>query len=149
MLAAKYDLGLSQERVTPLDAIDMRVAGRESVNLVDAFNSWTASLITLVRDDDKLVPLRSMNPNARIFNLAITNGDDRLFIAGAFAGEMARGGRKMETVVLDDVLEAEVKKALAHATAADVVVASLYGRVRSGKRAALVFRSREQKRSHR
>ena len=47
---------------------------------------------------------------------------------------MERAGRKMETVVLDDrSTEDEVKKALEQAKSADVVIASLYGRVRTGQ----------------
>src|SRR4029079_16871972 len=41
---------------------------------------------------------------------------------------------KMETVVLDDrSTEAEVRKALERAKSADLVIASLYGRVRTGQ----------------
>ena len=131
VLAAKYDLGLVKQRITPLDAIDMNVAGKESVELA---REIAEHAITLVRNDDKLVPLNSLKPDARIFNLAITNGDDRLWIANAFAGAMARANRKVETVVLDDrSTEAEVQKALDRANRADIVIASLYGRVRTGQ----------------
>ena len=40
--------------------------------------------ITLVRNDDQLLPMNSLKPDAHIFNLAITNGDDRLWVANAF-----------------------------------------------------------------
>ncbi|HXM34657.1 MAG TPA: glycoside hydrolase family 3 C-terminal domain-containing protein, partial [Pyrinomonadaceae bacterium] len=90
--------------------------------------------ITLVRDEDKLVPFSNLNPEARIFNLAITNGDDRLFITNSFVSTMTRCGRKVETLVLDDrSSNEEVQKALEHAKDADIVIASLYGRVRSGE----------------
>jgi len=131
VLAAKYDLGLVKQRVTSLDAIDVNVAGREAVGLA---REIAEHAITLVRDDDRLLPLNSLKPDARIFNLAITNGDDRLWIANAFAGAITRAGRKIETVVLDDrSTDAEVKKAVEHANSADVVIASLYGRVRTGQ----------------
>lgn len=131
VLAAKYDLGLVKQRITQLDTIDMSVAGQESVELA---REIAEHAITLVRNDDNLVPLNSLKPEARIFNLAITNGDDRLWIANAFAGAIARSGRKIETVVLDDrSTEAEVQKALERASRADLVVASLYGRVRTGQ----------------
>jgi beta-N-acetylhexosaminidase len=43
-------------------------------------------------------------------------------------------GRKLETVVLDDrSTAADVQKALERASHADLVIASLYGRVRSGQ----------------
>jgi beta-N-acetylhexosaminidase len=131
LLAAKYDLGLVGQRITPLDAIDKHVAGKESVNLA---REIAEHAITLVRNDDKLVPLNSLKPEARIFNLAITNGDDRLWIANGFSSAIASSGRKIETVVLDDrSSEVEVQKALERANRADLVIASLYGRVRTGQ----------------
>ena len=61
----------------------------------------------------------------------------RLFIAlviCTFIAALARSGRRIETVVLDErSSEAEVKKALELASGASVVIASLYGRVRSGQ----------------
>jgi beta-N-acetylhexosaminidase len=80
------------------------------------------------------VPLKNLKSEARIFNLAITNGDDRLWVANTFAGMMTRGGQKMETVVLDDRSStAEIENALEKAKSADLVIASLYGRVRTGQ----------------
>ncbi|HEV2829530.1 MAG TPA: glycoside hydrolase family 3 N-terminal domain-containing protein [Pyrinomonadaceae bacterium] len=131
VLAAKYDLGLVKQKITPLDAIDVNVAGNEATGLA---REIAEHAITLVRNDDKLLPLNSLKPEARIFNLAITNGDDRLWIANTFAGAINRAGHKMETVVLDDrSTEAEVEKALERANSADLVIASLYGRVRTGQ----------------
>jgi len=142
VLAAKYDLGLVKERITPVEAIDMNVAGRESTELAQEIAEHA---ITLVRNDDKLVPLNSLKRDAHIFNLAITNGDDRSWIANAFSSAIGRTlcslpgdpslcGRKVETVVLDDrSSDAEVQKALERAKGADLVVASLYGRVRTGQ----------------
>lgn len=134
MLAAKFDLGLVQQRITALEAVDTNVAGKNSLDLA---REIAEHAITLVRNDDKLVPLNSLKPGAHIFNLAITNGDDRLFVANAFVGAMLSAvgpGRAIETVVLDDrSSEAEVQKALERASRADIVIASLYGRVRSGQ----------------
>ncbi|HKZ78102.1 MAG TPA: glycoside hydrolase family 3 N-terminal domain-containing protein [Pyrinomonadaceae bacterium] len=131
ILAAKYDLGLVKQRLTSLDEIDRVVARRETNALAQEIAEHA---ITLVRDDDKLLPLLSSQPDARIFNLAITNGDDRLWITNAFVGTMALSGRKMETRVLDDrSSSAEIEEALQKAKAADIVIASLYGRVRTGQ----------------
>src|SRR5258706_7891466 len=98
VLAAKYDLGLAQQRVTSLDAIDREVAGKRANELADDI---AKDAITLVRNDAKLLPL-NINSASRIFNLAITNGDDRAFIAQPFIAALARGGLKVETTVLDD-----------------------------------------------
>jgi beta-N-acetylhexosaminidase len=131
VLAAKFDLGLVKKRATPLDAIDVNVAGKEATGLA---REIAEHAITLVRNDDQLLPLTAPKPDARIFNLAITNGDDRLWIANAFVSAFTQSGYKLETTVLDDrSTEAEVKKALEKASKADVVIASLYGRVRTGQ----------------
>ena len=130
VLAAKYDLGLAQQRITPLEAIDRVVAGKQAVDLGDEI---AAHAITLVRSDAKLLPL-SQQSNARVFNLAITNGDDRALIAQPFVAALARGGLKVETTVLDDrSSDAEVNKALDNAGRADIVIVSMYGRVRTGQ----------------
>ena len=128
ILAAKYDLGLVKERMTPIDSID-RVVGSKDVTALATEIAEHA--ITLVRDENKLVPLK---PGTRIFNLAVTNGDDRNWIANPFVSRLKSAGLKVETVVLDErsTME-EVQKAVNRAKAADLVIASLYGRVRSGQ----------------
>jgi len=130
VLAAKYDLGLMQQRLTPLDEIDRIVGGKETLELADEIAEHA---ITLVRNDAKLLPL-NLPPTATVFNLAITNGDDRLVVTQPFVAALARAGRKVTTIVLDDrSSEVEVNKALDLAGHADLVIASLYGRVRSGQ----------------
>ncbi|MDT5269137.1 MAG: beta-N-acetylhexosaminidase [Acidobacteriota bacterium] len=133
ILAAKYDLGLASQRIASLEQIDTVVAGPDALKFADEV---AARAVTLVRDDAKLVARADgfgLRPGARVFNLAITNGEDRLWIAGPFASQLARLGTRAETVVLDSrSTEAEVADALEHAQKADVVVASMYGRVRSG-----------------
>lgn len=131
ILAAKYDLGLVKQRITSLDEIDRLVAGRDAGTLA---REIAEHAVTLVRNEDNLVPLSRLKADARIFNLAITNGDDRLVVANPFVATMARSGRKLETIVLDDrSADTEVQKALEKAKEADLVIASLYGRVRTGQ----------------
>src|SRR6185369_4709060 len=128
LLAAKYDLGLVDQRITPIDTID-RVVG--SPDVTKLATEIAEHAVTLVRDEDKLVPLK--NPQ-RIFNLAVTNGDDRNWIANAFVSRLKHSGVKVETVVLDDrSTDQDVQKAIESAKSADLVIASLYGRIRSGK----------------
>lgn len=130
ILAAKYDLGLTQQRITPLDQIDQEVAGTKAEELADDIAD---DAITLVKNDAKLLPWKR-SADTKVFNLAITNGDDRLFIAQQFIGAMSRGGVKMETMVLDDrSSEQEVAKAIDRASRADIVIVSMYGRVRTGQ----------------
>ncbi len=134
ILAAKYDLGLVRQRQTPLEQLDQLVSGPETLKLADEIAEHA---VTLVRDDAKLVQreggFAGIRPGARVFNLAITNGEDRLFISNPFVSQMARLGTRAETVVLDSrSTENEVKDALERAQKADVVIVSMYGRVRSG-----------------
>ena len=130
ILAAKYDLGLVKQRIAPIDEIDRIVAGKQAGMLADEI---AKSAITLVRNDAGLFPLK-LTPSAKVFNLAITNGDDRAWITQTFVGTMGRGGIKMETIVLDDrSSDADVKKALDAAGRAELVIVSMYGRVRSGQ----------------
>ena len=130
ILAAKYDLGLTQQRITPIDAIDQVVAGKPEASLADDIATHA---ITLVRNEQNLVPLK-LTPTTRVFNLAITNGDDRAFITQSFVGAMNSGGVKLDTMVLDDrSSDSELQKAVDAASRADLVIVSMYGRVRSGQ----------------
>ena len=130
ILAAKYDLGLSQQRLVPVDEIDQVVAGKDAFQLANEIAEHT---VTLVRNDAKLLPL-NLAATPRIFNLAITNGDDRLWVTQTFMAAMARGGLKIETIVLDDrSSDAEIGKAIQGAARANLVMVSMYGRVRSGQ----------------
>lgn len=130
ILAAKFDLGLAKQRTTPLDEIDRLVAGKQAGMLADEI---AAHAITLVRNDANLLPLK-LSQTSKVFNLAITNGDDRLVITQPFVGAMTRAGIRMDTAVLDDrSSDAELQKAVEQARKADVVIVSMYGRVRSGQ----------------
>lgn len=127
ILAAKFDLGLVKQRLTPIDEIDVVVAKPEALQLA---REIAEHAVTLVRNDANLLPLRKLRPEARIFNLAITNGE---ISTNPFTSLLALSGARVETIVLDDrSSEAEVQKALERAKGADLVIASLYGRVRTG-----------------
>ncbi len=131
VLAAKFDLGAVENRFTSLDAIDTIVSDRDVNLLADEI---AARALTLVRDDAKLLPAANLKPDARVFNLAITNGDDRNFVANTFAGAARRMNVQMDTVVLDErSTEQDVEAAIRRASEASLVIASLYGRVRTGQ----------------
>jgi beta-N-acetylhexosaminidase len=133
LLAAKYDLGLARQRTAPLEEIDTAVSSPYALKLADEV---AGRALTLVRDDARLLQRADgvgLRPGARVFNLAVTNGEDRLFVANPFVAQLARLGLRAETVVLDSrSTEDEVRDASERAQKADVVVASMYGRVRSG-----------------
>jgi beta-N-acetylhexosaminidase len=131
ILAAKYDLGLVKQRIAPLENIDTVVGTADSEKLA---REIAEHAVTLVRDESHLLPATSQQANARLFVLAVTNGEDRLWVAQPFASTLARAGRKIEVVVLDErSSDKEVDKALERAKGADLVVATLYGRVRTGQ----------------
>lgn len=130
VLAAKYDLGLVQQRMTSVDGIDRIVGGKDALKLASEIAD---DAITLVRNDAKLMPL-NLQPTSKVFNLAITNGDDRAWVAQPFVSALSRQGVKAETIVLDDrSTEADVRRAIDKASRADVTIVSMYGRVRSGQ----------------
>lgn len=131
ILAAKYDLGLAKQRITPLDNLDKILSSRDEYALAEEIAEHA---VTLVRNDQKLVPLSGMRPDAKIVNIAITNGEDRLSIGQTFNGAMAKAGYRIEAFTLDArSSEKEIKRALEAAGHADLVIASLYGRVRTGQ----------------
>src|SRR4030095_11418445 len=135
ILAAKYDLGLVEQRITPLDTIDRVVGSRDVLTLATEIAEHA---ITLVRDEDKLLPLKNLKPDARILNVAITNGDDRLFISNSFVSRLNRLGLKVETLALDErSSEQEVLQVIERAKSSTLIIASLYGRVRSGQKSSV------------
>ena len=131
ILAAKYDLGLVKERMTPVDSLDRSVGSKDVMGLATEIAEHA---ITLVRDEDKLLPLKNLKPDTRVFNLAVTNGEDRNWIANPFVASLNRAGVKVETVVVDErTTSAEILKIADRAVSADLIIVSLYGRVRSGQ----------------
>ena len=131
LLAAKYDLGLKRQRIAPLEEIDRAVSNAAALKLAQEIAEHA---ITLVRDERRLLPASNLPASARIFNLAITNGEDRLWVGNHFTNALGRGGQKVELAVLDErSTEKEVDKVLDKAKDADLIVVSMYGRVRTGQ----------------
>ncbi|HEY0427617.1 MAG TPA: glycoside hydrolase family 3 N-terminal domain-containing protein [Pyrinomonadaceae bacterium] len=128
-LAWKYQLGLEKEKITPIDQIDTVVSSNPTRILT---NEIAESAITLVKNDDNALPLAK---DKKIFYLGITNGDDRSFSGNSFQRELRAAGYRFEAITLDDrSTEAEVRLALKKALESDIVVAGLFGRVRSGSK---------------
>jgi beta-N-acetylhexosaminidase len=129
ILAAKYDLGLVKQRIAPLDEIDKSVAGKDAEQLADDI---ATKAITLVRNDKKNLPI-NWSSNPRVFNLVFTNGDDRAWISRRFNETLREAGKQIESYALDDrSTQMEIDAAIAKAMKADVVIVSMFGRVRSG-----------------
>jgi len=126
ILAAKYDLGLVKERITSIDEVDVEVSKPAALQLA---REIAEHAITLVRNDANLLPLKPA-PETRVLNLALVNGETN---TTPFTWPLAAAGYKVETVVLDErSTEAEAQKAMEKARSASFVIASLYGRVRTG-----------------
>jgi beta-N-acetylhexosaminidase len=129
ILAVKHHLGLVKNRIAPLEEIDKVVSSNETQQLAEEI---ARKAITLVRDENHLIPLKNVE-NKKVFLLALSNGEDRSFVAASLSASLRQGGVKLEVAVLDSRSTAEeARAALAKAEKADIVIAGLYGRVRSG-----------------
>ena len=132
ILATKYELGLVDNKIASLDDVDKFVATKAARNLAEEI---ATKAITLVRSENNILPL---SKDKRIFVFGITNGEDRNFIANTFLRGLRQSGLKFETVILDERAgENEINQALAKARAADIVLAPLYGRVRTGSKTSV------------
>ncbi len=127
LLAWKHQLGLFKQKMTPIDQIDKIVSNKEVRDLADEIGS---KAITLVRDEAGNLPLQK---DKKVFVLAITNGPDIAIVANTLTRTLRQNGIKFEFAAFDErSTEAEQNRAFERAKNADVVVAGLFGRVRSG-----------------
>ena len=127
LLAWKYQLGLFKQKTVSLDAIDKIVSSREVRDLSDEI---AAKAITLVRDDAKNLPLKK---DAKVFILGVTNGFEGNSATNTLQQTLRLNGVNAESIVLDERSTMKVQEAaLEKAEKSDVVIAALYGRVRSG-----------------
>jgi beta-N-acetylhexosaminidase len=129
ILAAKFQLGLVKNRISPIDNIDSVVSGGETFKLAEEI---ARKAITLVKDDTKLLPLNNL-AGKKVFLLALSNGEDRATVGVSFMRTLRNNGVKFEHVTLDmRATPEEAKVAMEKANNADIVIAGLFGRVRSG-----------------
>jgi beta-N-acetylhexosaminidase len=127
ILAWKHKLGLDKKQHTPLDSIDLTVASRETQALS---NEIAQNAITLVKNEGTALPLKA---GQKALVLCITNGEDRNFVGNTLTRTLARNGLQVERIAIDErSTEKEIENAIEKAEQADVVVAGLFGRVRSG-----------------
>ncbi|MEP6925640.1 MAG: glycoside hydrolase family 3 N-terminal domain-containing protein [Pyrinomonadaceae bacterium] len=132
ILAIKYELGLVDNKIASFDEVDKLVASKAAGDLAEEI---ATKAITLVKNETNAVPLAK---DKRIFVFGITNGDDRNFIANTFLRSLRQNSLQFETAILDErTSEIEVNIALTKARAADVIIAPLYGRVRTGAKTSV------------
>lgn len=129
ILAWKYELGLVKNKITPIDQIDKIVSGKESDQLADEI---AAKAITLVRNDDNAIPL---DRTKRIVVLGLSNGFEGENTMSSLAQGLRQAGVKFNGMLLQDNSSPEqIARARELTSRADIVIAAMYGRVRSGAR---------------
>ena len=129
ILAWKYQVGLVKNKITPIDQIDKIVSNSETDQLAQEI---AQKAITLVRNDAKLLPL---NTNTKVAVLAISNGFDPETTFGPLTRELRANGVKFDAALIQENTPAEqIAKAREMVNNADVIIAGLYGRIRSGQR---------------
>ena len=127
ILAWKYKLGLSEKKITPIETIDSIVSGTTTRNLTEEIAN---NAMTLVKSEGNVLPIQS---GKRAVVLCITNGEDRNFVGNTLTAALRQNGLQTERVWIDERSTAkQIEEAIAKSKAADVVVAGLFGRVRSG-----------------
>src|SRR5688572_2533972 len=126
-LAWKHELGLFEERMTPLDAIDRIVSNSETTALTDEV---ATRAITLVRNDGGDLPL---DRSKKIAVIGISNGFDGGSVMNPLVGALrANGVRFTQGYIQENTLKENYDAARKAVSEADVVIVGLYGRVRSG-----------------
>ncbi len=126
-LAWKHAVGLTEQKITPLDQIDRIVGGPESTKLTDEI---AEKAITLVRQESEVLPL---DRSKKIAVLGISNGFDGPSTMLPFAGALRTGGlRFSQSYLQENSLLPQVDAARKAVSEADTVIVGLYGRVRSG-----------------
>jgi beta-N-acetylhexosaminidase len=126
-LAWKYELGLEKQKIAPLEAIDSIVSSPQTRQLTEEI---AAQALTLVKDTAKNLPVQK---GKKVVLLCITNGEDRFAVGTSFFYALRGMGLSVERIVLEErSTDKEVRDAIAKSQKADLVIAGLYGRVRSG-----------------
>ncbi|MEP6944756.1 MAG: glycoside hydrolase family 3 N-terminal domain-containing protein [Acidobacteriota bacterium] len=127
ILAWKYELGLFKNKLTDINLIDTSVSGKDSTLLA---NEIAVKAVTLVRNDENDVPL---DPGKKVAILAVSNGFDGQSTLGPLTRQLQKRGIKFTAALIQDNTPPEqIAHARAMAADADVVIAAMYGRVRSG-----------------
>ncbi len=127
ILAWKHQLDLSEKKFTPIDSIDTTVSSQATRQLTEDI---AENAITLVKNDGNALPVKS---GANAVVLCITNGEDRNFVGNTLVSVLRANGLKVERIPIDErSTPQEIENAINKSKAAEVVIAGLYGRVRSG-----------------
>jgi beta-N-acetylhexosaminidase len=128
ILAWKYEVGLADKKITPIDEIDKIVSNSETDQLAQEV---AAKAITLVRNDAGVLPLEK---NARVVVLGISNGFDPETTYGPLTRELRANGITFDSagLIQENTPAEQIARARDMVNRSDVVIVGLYGRVRSG-----------------
>lgn len=127
ILAWKSAVGLFDNRITNIDAMDRIISGPESLALT---NEVAAKAITLVRNDANALPL---DRSKKIVVLGLSNGFDGPDTMAPFVSALRSSGLRSSSFYLqENSLTEQAQAARSAASEADIVIVGLYGRVRSG-----------------
>lgn len=127
-IAWKHELGLFDNRMANIDAMDRVISGSESTKLTDEI---ATKAVTLVRSENAL----PLDRSKKIAVLGVSNGFDGGSIMNPLASTLRAGGLKFSQAYLQEnsgaALAAAARKTVAES---DIVIVGMYGRVRSGAR---------------
>lgn len=127
IIAWKHELGLFKQKITPIDQMDKIISGKETHALAEEIAN---EAVTLVKNDENLLPLAK---DKRVFVLGISNGFDGEMTSVALTRFLRENGVRFGSVILQENSSPEtIKRAREGVKNADVVIAAMYGRVRSG-----------------
>jgi beta-N-acetylhexosaminidase len=127
ILAWKHELGLFKQKITPIDQMDKIISNKETHLLAEEIAN---KAVTVVRNEENLIPLAK---DKRVFVLGISNGFDGEMTSVALIRFLRENGVRFGATMLQENSSPEqVARAREAADRADVVIAALYGRVRSG-----------------
>lgn len=127
ILAWKSAVGLFDDRITNIDAMDRIISGPESLALT---NEVADKAITLVRNEANALPL---DRSKKIVVLGLSNGFDGPETMASFVSTLRSSGLRASSFYLqENSLAEQTQAARAAASEADIIVVGLYGRVRSG-----------------
>ncbi len=139
ILRAKAALGLHTKRVAHLNDVDRVVSDPKFNGIAQQIADHS---ITLVRDEQKLLPLQignssgsEWNDKSKVLNITFTDEEDRS-VMRIFVDELRRRAPQIESYTLDQrATENEIARVMEKLDAAkfDVIIFSVAVRARSGK----------------
>jgi beta-N-acetylhexosaminidase len=127
-LAWKYELGLFDKKITPLDALDTAISSKETDQLADDIAN---KAVTLVRNNDGQLPL---DRSKKIAFLGLSNGIEGIGTPMTrFTANLRQNGVKVSPGYIEENSTIEqIAAARKAVNDAEIVIVGLYGRVRSG-----------------